>query len=509
VATPHVSASEAAADAFERGGNAVDAALAAATTLAVVYPQMCGVGGDLFALVQHPDGDVIAVNSAGASPAGLDPDAVRKGYAQMPERGPLSIVVPGAPAGWKALHRHGGDLAWNDLFGVAIRSAADGAPVVRGLAESLAEADELLAADPGAAAVLRPRGASLGEGDMLLQPALALTLQAIASTGADALYRGAVGEAFAGGLRASGSPIDAADLAAHTADLWPPLIARYHDLDVRTTPPTSQGFVLLEALRAIERLRLDPDPFGPDAGTIALVYAAAARDRDRHLADPRHMRVHPTTLLDDGHIAAFCEEVREGSTAAPHPVGGDTVGLVTADARGWAVSLIQSLSWGFGSGILEPSTGILAQNRGTGFVLDPEHPNALAPRKRPAHTLMPVTVHRDGRLAAVSGTMGGPAHPQINGASLVRALELGMSPEEAVAAPRWLVGGMDDVAGTAEAEPGVPNATVELLERAGFRVTRLDADDSSVGHAHLIRLDPDGLLEAGTDPRADGAALAG
>jgi gamma-glutamyltranspeptidase len=509
VATPHVSASEAAAAAFERGGNAIDAALAAATTLAVVYPQMCGVGGDLFALVQHPEGDVIAVNSAGASPAGLDAGAVRDEYEVMPERGPLSIVVPGAPAGWEALHRHGGELAWNDLFDTAIRSAADGAPVVRGLAESLADEDKLLAADPGAAAVLRPRGSALGEGELLMQPALAHTLEAIASSGADALYRGAVGDAFAAGLRAAGSPIDASDLAANAADLWPPLSARYRDLDVRTTPPTSQGFVLLEALRAIERLRLDPDPFGPDAGAIALVYAAAARDRDRHLADPRHMRVHPSMLLDDGHIAAVCEEVREGRAVAPHPAGGDTVGLVTADARGWAVSLIQSLSWGFGSGILEPSTGILVQNRGTGFVLDPEHPNALAPGKRPAHTLMPVTVHREGRLAAVSGTMGGPAHPQINGASLVRAFELGMSPQQAVAAPRWLVGGMDDAVGLVEAEAGVPESTAELLEEAGFRVIRLDADDSSVGHAHLIRLDPDGSLEAGTDPRADGAALAG
>ncbi|HEV8565323.1 MAG TPA: gamma-glutamyltransferase [Actinomycetota bacterium] len=509
VATPHATASDAAADAFERGGNAVDAALAAATTLAVVYPQMCGVGGDLFALVQHPDGDVVAVSSAGASPAGIDPAAVRAAHDEMPGRGPLAIVVPGAPAGWEALHRHGGELAWHELFDVAIRSAADGAPVVRGLAEALVDNDELLAADPGAVSVFLPRGTSLAEGDLLVQPALARTLEAIASGGADALYRGAIAEAYAAGLRAAGSPIDVGDLAAHTAKLWPPLIARYRDLDVRTSPPTSQGFVLLEALRAIERLQLDPDPFGPDAGTIALVFAAAARDRERHLADPRHMRVHPTTLLDDGHIAAVCEEVREGSTAAPHPAGGDTVGLVTADARGSAVSLIQSLSWGFGSGILEPATGILAQNRGSGFVLDPEHPNALAPGKQPAHTLMPVTVHRDGRLAAVSGTMGGPAHPQINGASLVRAFDLGMTPQEAVAAPRWVVGGMDAVVGLAEAEADVPDATVELLELASFRVTRLRAEDSSVGHAHLIRLNPDGSLEAGTDPRADGAALAG
>jgi gamma-glutamyltranspeptidase/glutathione hydrolase len=509
VATPHAAASEAAAEIFERGGNAVDAAIAAATTLAVVYPQMCGVGGDLFALVQHPEGDVLAVNSAGASPAALDAAAVRHDHDEMPVRGPHAIVVPGAVAGWEALHRHGGELPWAALFTSAIRHAADGSPVVRGLAESFREADELLAADPGTSSVLRPHDKPLAEGDLLVQAALARTLEALASDGADVLSRGRVGAAYVAGLRSAGCPIDETDLAAHAADVLSPLIARYRDLDVRTTPPTSQGFAMLEALRAIERLQLDPDPLGDDAGTIALVHAAAARDRDRHLADPRAMRVHPSTLLDDGHIAALCEEVRERSTRAPQPRGGDTAGLVTADARGTAVSLIQSLSWGFGSGILEPETGILTQNRGAGFVLDPEHPNVLEAGKRPAHTLMPVMVHREGRLAGVSGTMGGPAHPQINAASIVRAFELGMTPRDAVAAPRWLVGGMDDVRGVVEAESGVPESTVGQLAAAGFSVTRLGAEDSSVGHAHLIRLDPDGTFEAGTDPRADGRALAG
>jgi gamma-glutamyltranspeptidase len=508
VATPHAAASEAAAQAFEAGGNAIDASIAAATALAVVYPHMCGVGGDLFALVQHPAGDVVAVSSAGRSAAGIDPDAVRAEHRSMPERGPIAIVGPGAPAGWEALHRQGAALAWSHAFTNAERFAADGIPVAPGLADSLSDAVTLLAPDPGFAATFFRDGAPLREGDLLPQPALAATLSALAAGGADALYRGPVGAAYAEGLRAAGSPMVAEDLASHEVDVVPPLAARFLDLDVRSSPPTSQGFVMLEALLAIDRLGIDPDPFGPDAATLALVFAAAARDRDRHLSDPATMRVHPHTLLDDGHVAALSDEVRGGVLAAPHPAGGDTAALVTADAEGYAVSLIQSLAWGFGSGILEPGTGIVAQNRGSGFVLDPGHPNVLAPGKRPAHTLMPVMAHRAGRPVAISGTMGGPAHPQINTWSLVRALHLGMTPAEAVAAPRWLVGGMDALEGEATAEEGVPAEVADRLEQAGYALTRLGSEDSSVGHAHLIRIAADGSFEVGTDPRADGAALA-
>jgi gamma-glutamyltranspeptidase len=508
VATPHATASEAAAETFEDGGNAIDAAIAAATTLAVMYPHMCGVGGDLFALVQHPAGDVVAVTSAGRSPIAIDPDAVRAECATMPERGPLTIVVPGAPAGWEALHRQGAALPWSRAFSTAERLAADGAPIAPGLAETLGEDASLLAPDPGFAETFFRDRFPLQEGDLLRMPALAATLGALATGGAEALYRGPVGSAYVEGLREAGALLGVEDLAMHGVDVVPPLVARFRDLDVRSSPPTAQGFVMLEALLAIDRLGIDPDPFGADAGTLALVFAAAARDRDQHLADPTAMRVHPHTLLDDGHIAGLCDEVRAGVFAAPHPRGGDTAGLVTADAEGYAVSLIQSLAWGFGSGILEPRTGIVAQNRGSGFVLDPDHPNVLAGAKRPAHTLMPVMAHREGRLVAVSGTMGGPAHPQINAWSLIRAFHLGMTPGDAVAAPRWLVGGMDAIEGEATAEAGVPEEVVSRLSEVGYSLTRLRAEDSSVGHAHLIRVGSDAGLEVGTDPRADGAALA-
>ena len=239
------------------------------------------------------------------------------------------------------------------------------------------------------------------------------------------------------------------------------------------TPPPSQGFVLLEALAAVERLGIDPDPIGADAATLARILMAASSDRDRHLADPEAMTIHVSGLLDDGHIAALCDIVRGGldghpaSGPVPPRVSGDTIALVTADADGWGVSLIQSLFSGFGAGILEPSTGIIPHDRGACFTLEPGHPNELAPGKRPAHTLMPVAVHRDGALAALAGTRGGHGQPQIDLMTLVRAFDLGLDPSEAVAAPRWLVGGMSPLRGDPwiEVEGAVPAPVAHRLRR--------------------------------------------
>jgi gamma-glutamyltranspeptidase/glutathione hydrolase len=226
------------------------------------------------------------------------------------------------------------------------------------------------------------------------------------------------------------------------------------------------------------------------------------------------MRMHPHSLLDDGHIAAVCDEVRAGRPVPVHArlgAPGGTVGVVTADAEGWAVCLIQSLGPGFGSGILEPQTGIVGQGRGGGFTLEPGHPNELEPAKLPAHTLMPVMAHRRGRLAAVSGTMGGSGHPQINAMSLVRAFDLGRPAAEAVAEPRWLAGGMDPVGPDAfvVAEPAAAQRAGQVLRDAGFRLDALDELDEGVGHAHLIVVGPDGTFDAGTDPRADGGVATG
>jgi gamma-glutamyltranspeptidase len=520
VATPHPVASDAAAAAFASGGNAVDAALHAAVTLAVVYPHMCGVGGDLFALVQNPDGKLVAIDSSGRAPGGADPERLRAAYGTtMPDAGPDTITVPGAVRGWEAVHRQGSVRPWREAFGAAIE-AAEGSPVSPDLAGSITRRADELRSDPGFADVFFADGIP-SAGDLLVQPALARTLRTLAEDGAGALYTGDAAERLAAGLRAVGAPISTEDLAAHTADLLPPLRGRYRDLDVSVTPPASQGFVLLEALAAVERLEIDPDPIGPDAAALARVLTAASSDRDRHLADAEAMTIHVSGLLDDGHIAALCDVVRGGLGGHPSPavsrgdvpvrprVSGDTIALVTADADGWGVSLIQSLFSGFGAGILEPATGIIPHDRGACFTLVPGHPNELASGKRPAHTLMPVAVHRNGELVALTGTRGGHGQPQIDLMTLVRAFDLGLDPFEAIAGPRWLVGGMSPL-GTdpwIEAESSVPEAARASFEREGFRVETVGPVDRAVGHAHLLRID-DGVLGAGSDPRADGGARA-
>lgn len=514
IATPHAQATAAGLAAFEAGGNAIDAALAAATTLAVVYPHMCGVGGDLFALVQHPGGDVLSIHSAGRAPSGIDVGAVRAAHdGRMPGRGPFTVTVPGAVAGWRAVHDRGARLGWPRAFDAAIAAARDGAPLARGVRDTIAWRPEVFGADPGLRATFFDTGGRpLPVGAPLVQPALATTLELLAAEGPAELYGGDVGRRYALGLRELGVPIEPDDLASHEALLLPPLLGRYRDLDVRVSPPTSQGFVLLEILETLERLGIDPDPLGPDAGAIALLFRAASLDRDRHLADPDHMRMHPHALLDDGHLAALVDEVRSGRPVhvdePPTGVGG-TAGLATADDEGYAVSLIQSLASGFGAGILEPSTGIVAQSRGGGFVLDPGHPNVLAPGKRPAHTLMPVMAHRAEALAAISSTMGGSAHPQISAMSLVRAFDLGMRAREVVSAPRWLAGGQDPVGPDpfVLAEPEAARAVGGSLAAAGFRVDELPTFSDEVGHAQLLVVGPDGF-EAAADPRSDGGAAA-
>jgi len=515
VTTPHMLATDAAAMAFEQGGTAVDAALAAAVTLAVVYPHMCGVGGDLFALVRHTDGAVVALNASGRAPLGADPGALRERYGfTVPPYGPAPVTVPGAVSGWRLLHGQGARLPWADAFGAAIAYAHGGVSVSASLASTLESDPARLAADPGMVAIFFPDGAPLGQYQQMLQPALGTTLQAIASYGAGALYEGDVGARYAAGLRSAGVPISVDDLRAHTAELGAPMMTRYRDLDVQVCPPNSQGFVLLEILALVERMGLDPDPLGPDAAMLARIFRASARDRDLHLADPDAMRVHAATLMDDGHLASLADEVRgleTGETGRAATSGtGDTIALATADASGMAVSLIQSLYHGFGAGILEPATGIVAQDRGACFTLDPSHANVLAPGKRPAHTLMPVMVHRGGELEVVAGTMGGSAQPQINAINLLRCLDLGMAPDQAVAAPRWLVGGMDPEAIDAfiDAEASVPASTLDTFRRSGFAINKLPDLTGDLGHSHIIRAGPTGF-EVGSDPRADGSAAAG
>ena len=490
IAAPHTAATQAGAEAFERGGNAIDAALAAAITLAVVYPHNCGVGGDLFALVQRADedgGQILAVNSSGRSPRGADPEA---------------------------LHGLGASLPWDEHLAAGIRAAHEGFALAESSAawHASSAAVETFAPYPGMAAIFYSDGVALGPGALVRQPALGRSLEAIAAGGSDALYRGPVGAAYVAGLRAAGSSIAEEDLAAHETSVLPPLIGAWRDLHVRVAPPNSQGYSLLQILAAAERLGIDPDPCGRDAGTWARIFLAAERDVRRHLGDPDRMDVHPSTLLSDGHLAGFCDEIQEPLTSARGPAkpSGDTIALVAADERGHAVSLIQSLFHGYGAGILEPTTGIVAGDRGACFTLEPGRPGSFAPGALPPHTLLPVLVHRQIGLAGVCGTMGGFQQPQIDAQTIAGVFALGRSAAEGVASPRFIVDDLpaaEDVP-EAVAEAGVSQAAVAAISAAGFPVRRTHDLDDWVGHAHVIRVGSQGF-EAGSDPRAHGGALAG
>lgn len=499
VATSHHLATDAAAAALHRGGNAIDAAVAAAAALCVVYPNNVALGGDLVALVLDPEGRVRFVNATGRAPAGESLDALRQRHGgALPDRGIDTVTVPGGVRGWEALLGLGGRLPLADLLESAIRYAEHGVLVARSVGAALRAERDALAADPGCREVLLPGGEPLGVGDLLVQPALAATLRRISEHGPDEFYTGATASAWIGGLRALGSKISAADAAGYRPVVEDPIAMEVLGVEVLTAPPNTQGFSLLRTLEAITRDRID-DPLGRGADELARVFLANNGVRDRWLADPDASELDARSLLG--------MEADEFATADGRVASGDTVGLVAVSDDGWAVSLVQSVYWAFGACILDPRTGILFQNRGTAFSLDPLHPAAFAPGRRPPHTLMPVLVRRDGRLAFANATMGGQAQPQIHAHLLLRLLA-GASAVEATSAARWVVGAQDDgdTGHTLTVETDVPDLARSSLDRTGLDVKIVPPRDERLGHANVIRVLPGGL-DAASDPRSDGSAI--
>ncbi|MFF2025385.1 gamma-glutamyltransferase family protein [Streptomyces sp. NPDC058171] len=516
LAAPHALATEAGAAARRAGGNAVDAALAAAIALTVVYPHQCAVGGDLVALVALPDGRVVSVNGSGAAAAAADPATVPG--TRMPVTGALTVTVPGVVAGWATLHELAGRLPWERLFTDAVAHARDGVPTAPGVATALRAEAALLREDPGMRAVFFPDGAPLAEGAPMRQPALADSLARIAADGPAALYRGTLGARLVDLLHGKGSALTREDLERHATETGEPLSAGFRGEEYLTAPPNSQGLHLLQALGVLERLPRDVQLLGSDADLTARVFDAVTRDRERYLADPRQVDVPVAELLGAARLDEIAEQVQRAPRPRPSGDGGarrneaarpsgDTVAVVAADGEGYAVSLIQSLFHSFGSGILDPATGIVLHNRGSFFDLAPGAPNRLAGGKRPAHTLMPVLTRLDGVVTGAHGTMGGKAQPQIH-AQLALRIAAGDRPAEALRRPRWVIGGLgvDEPAQVASVEGAVPEEVTAALAR-GYQVVVCAEQDEQVGHGQLVRRSASGAgFEAGTDPRSDGSA---
>lgn len=513
IATPHPAATQAGAGAYRAGGNAIDAALAAAAAVAVAYPHMNSIGGDVMALLRHPDGRVEAIDGSGAAPGGCPVDELQAAGRAVPVYGVDSITVPGAVGAWETLAERGSRLPWASLLEAAITLADTGVAVSAGLARALeAEADQL-ARDPGLKRVFFAAGRPLGLGDRLRQPALASTLRALAASGSSALYEGDVGRTLIEGLRARGASLTRDDLAAHRTECAEPLTGEFRDFTIHTTPPASQGHVLLEVLGALAERQDESDLLGDGAPLLAALFEGAAEDREGYLGDPRVVSVPVDRLLSRQHARELLVAAqrrhssrRRGAESTDRATG-DTIAIVTADDEGRAVSLIQSVFHAFGARILEPATGILLHNRGSFFSLDPRSPNCLAPGKRPAHTLMAVLVERAGELVGVHGTMGGKAQPQIHAQLLLRLLAEA-TPSAALAAPRWVVGARaaGDPHDLVIAERRQNGDAVGALTAAGWPVRDLPALDEGVGHGQLIRRSAAGDLQAASDPRADGTA---
>jgi len=521
VAAPHALAAEAGVAILRRGGNAVDAAIAAATTVAVVYPHMNGVGGDSFWLIHHGRrGELRALNAAGRSAATADLETYQRRFgATIPVRGgAAALTVPGVPSGWWEAHQlsrgaMGSPIAWAALFEAAIGHARDGFPPSPGQRRETADADDLF----GAAAPVELRGSlwriyhpALLARERFVQSELAATLEEIARGGAETFYRGALGRRIAQGAAAAGSPLTPDDLAGHQAQWVEPLRIPYRGGEAARFPPPTQGFAALAILSLLEGFDLAALDEADYVHMVVEATKLAFEDRDRYLADPTFVEVPVAHCLDAARLADRRRSISRRA-ARPVPGGaaleGDTIAIVTADADGNAVSLIQSLYWEFGSGVVAGDTGILLQNRGAFFSLDPAHVNRLAPRKQTAHTLIPSMYLVDGRPRLVYGTMGGEGQPQTQAALVTRILDRGLGPQAAVEAPRWLFGrtwGEETQSLRLEARLGAD--VIASLRERGHDVEIVEDWSDLMGHAQVVCVDPDGL-SGGSDPRADGAAL--
>jgi gamma-glutamyltranspeptidase len=514
VCAPHSAAAEAGRAVLADGGNALEAMVAMAASIAVVYPHMNGIGGDGFWLIREPSGRVRALMAAGRAGAHARPELYRE-YEAIPPRGALAaLTVPGAISGWmlalEAAKAQGGALPLHVLLGHAIRKAAEGTPVSRGLANLTAAVADELKFVPGFAPTFLVDGKAPAVGYNLRQAALAATLEQLAPAGLADFYRGDVGREVAGDLDRVGAPVTRADLERTRATIADPLTTTIGAGTLYNTPPPTQGLAALMILALFDRLGVkEAESFDHVHGLIEAA-KRALRVRDHAISDPDRMQQSPEHFLTGIFLneqAAAIDRRKAGPFTPPRGPG-DTIWMGAADASGLVVSYIQSLYWEFGSGVVLPRTGVLMQNRGTSFSLNRHALNALEPGRLPPHTLNPaLAVLKDGRVMAY-GTMGGDAQPQIQAALFTRHVLYRVPLDQALDRPRWFIGRTWGSAhGSVMLEGRFDGNLIDRLLSAGHEVDVMSAPyASNMGHAGAVVLHPNGTLEGAHDPRADGGA---
>lgn len=516
VAAPHMLAAQAGRDVIAEGGNAIEAMVAAAAAIAVVYPHMNHVGGDGFWLIREPSGKVRYIEACGFAGAGATIAHYRDlGLDAVPTRGPLAaLTVPGAVGGWHlaldAARALGGRMSLARLLEPAVRFAREGVPVSASQARLSAEKRAELEPSPGFAAAFLPDGKVPEAGALQRQLRLADTLDHLARAGLDDFYRGDVGREMAADLDRIGSPVTRDDLARYAAVARTPLSVAIPQAQIYNAPPPTQGLASLLILAQFARLGVtEAESFAHVHGLVEAT-KRAFRVRDRVVCDFDHLTDDLSVILAPPSVSRLAADI-DMRRALPWPQGrtaGDTVWLGAADASGVVVSYIQSIFFEFGSGCVLPGTGVLMQNRGASFSLDPAARNPLRPGRRPFHTLNPaMAVFPDGRVMAY-GTMGGEGQPQTQAAVFTRHALFGVPLGEAIARPRWLLGRTwGDQETRLRLEPRFDEELVDRLSSAGHDLSFVpDAYSDTMGHAGGVILDARGGLEGAHDPRSDGGA---
>jgi gamma-glutamyltranspeptidase/glutathione hydrolase len=506
VATSQPLAAQAGLQALARGGNAVDAALAAAITLTVVEPTSNGIGSDAFAILW--DGEkLVGLNASGRAPAGWTPERFG-GRTAMPVRGWDAVTVPGCVSAWVTLSQRYGKLPFPDLFTAAIRYARDGFMVSPITAMSWARQAPELKGFSEFSWTFLPKDRAPRAGERFYCPQQAETLEEIAATKGESFYRGKLAERIAMASRADDGAHTAEDFAAHRCDWVEPLSIDYRGYRLHEIPPNGQGIVALMALGILRHFDLGSLPAdGADAVHLQIEATKLAfADAYRYVSDPATMELDATKLLDDAYLASRAKAIDRKRAQNPppgEPREGGTVYLATADASGMMVSYIQSNYMGFGSGVVVPGTGISMQNRGAGFSLKPGHPNLVGPGKRPFQTIIPGFLTRDGQPVMSFGVMGGQMQPQGHLQMVTRIVDWRQNPQAASDGPRWIVN--NDFSVSFEAER-FPAGVIDELKARGHRVVDPEAAMFGFGGAQLVWRMDDGYC-AGSDHRKDGHAI--
>jgi len=490
------------------GGNAIDAAIATAAVLGVVEPMSIGIGGDAFAIFYSAKEKTIkALDASGRSPYAASLESCRKnGFKEMPQRGIHSVTVPGAVHGWSMLVNAHGAMKLGDILRSAIQYAEEGFPVAELTAESWHESESRLKTDEGASANYLINGRAPKTGEIFKNPRMARTLRRIADEGPDLFYKGDIAEKIVRCSEKKGGLFTLKDFADHRSDWVEPITANYRGYDIYELPPATQGFVALEMLKILEGF--DLKAMGHSADVLHLMIEAkkiAFADRDKHLADRDFMKVRVNDLFSAKRLETLRARIRTDRAAGEFetvPLDADTEYVAAADGQGNLVSFIQSNFMGFGSGVVEPETGIILQNRGHLFSLQESHPNCIGPHKRCVHTLMPGMVFKDGRPFAALGLKGGHVQPQVQAQIIVNLIDFGMTVQGAISAPRF-----NHLSGAeVSLEPEFSRETVADLEKRGHKIA--SSAPESFGGAHAILIHPEsGVFVGGSDPRKGGCAL--